>query len=40
MKLQIERPLSRPWCAHPRLAWLQEQMRFGNRAEVTSQLEA
>ncbi len=35
MKLQIERPLVDALVgAHPRLAWLQEQMRFGNRAEV------
>ena len=35
MKLQIERPIVDALVgAHPRLGWLQEQMRFGNRAEV------
>ena len=35
MKLQIERPIVDALVgAHPRLAWLQEQMRFGSRAEV------
>ncbi len=35
MKLQIERPIVDALVgAYPRLAWLQEQMRFGNRAEV------
>ena len=35
MKLQIEQPIVDALVgAHPRLAWLQEQMRFGNRAEV------
>ena len=35
MKLQIEQPIVDALVgAYPRLAWLQEQMRFGNRAEV------
>ena len=35
MKLQIEQPIVDALVgAHPRLAWLQEKMRFGNRAEV------
>lgn len=41
MKLQIERPFVEALVgAHPRLSWLQEQMRFGNRAECSfNQLE-
>ncbi len=36
MKLQIERPFVEALVqAHPRLAWLKEQMRFGSRAEVS-----
>ncbi|RTL25724.1 MAG: AAA family ATPase [Rhodocyclaceae bacterium] len=36
MKLQLERPFVEALVqAHPRLSWLLEQMRFGNRAEVS-----